>query len=414
MSSRVPLPIDGRPLLRRPPHRTPPRGAAIPSRRERFFPGVADADWNDWRWQARHTIRTLEALEARFPLTEEEREGVRRTASVFKLAITPYYLSLMDPEHFWCPVRRQAIPLPAEATVSPGELRDPLGEDIHRPVTSIVHKYPDRVLLLALDRCSVYCRHCTRRRITGQPETDIDRHALDEAVAWLRDHPEVRDVLISGGDPFLLSTPRLEELLAAVRQVPHVQIVRIGTRVPVCAPMRVDEELARTLRRYAPLFVVTHFNHPVEVTPEAGAACERLVDHGIPVENQTVLLRRLNSSARILTDLSHRLLERRVRPYYLHQMDVAEGIEHLRTSTRTGVEIVEQMRGWTSGLAIPHLAVDLPGGGGKVTLSPDYVIARGPRETRFRNYLGQEYAYPEPRETDASCPYEAVYYAEEG
>lgn len=416
-SDRTPLTVLGKAgeaALRRPPKLTPPRGRRIPGMRRAFFPEASDAEWNDWRWQARNSIRTLEALERHFPLTEEEREGVRQTAGIFKLAITPYYLSLIDPEHVWCPVRRQAIPLPSEATVSPGELEDPLGEDIHRPVTSIVHKYPDRVLLLALDRCSVYCRHCTRRRITGQPETEIDRRALEEAVAWLHEHPEVRDVLISGGDPFLLSTERLDELLSAVRSVPHVQMIRIGTRVPVCAPMRVDEALARVLRRHAPLFVVTHFNHPVEVTEAAGAACELLVDHGVPVENQTVLLRRLNSSARILTDLSHRLLERRVRPYYLHQMDVAEGIEHLRTSTRTGVEILEKMRGWTTGLAVPHLAVDLPGGGGKVTLSPEYLQERGARESRFRNYRGEEYAYPEPRETDPTCPYESVYYGEEG
>src|SRR5690606_34994727 len=409
----VPLRVDGRPAVCRPPYTQPPRGRARRRGWREIFPDATPQEWNDWRWQARNSIRTLEELERRLSLTEEEREGVRRTAAIFRLAITPYYLSLIDPDHFWCPVRRQAIPLPAEATVSPGELEDPLGEDLHRPVRSIVHKYPDRVLLLALDRCSVYCRHCTRRRITGQPDTDIDRQALDEAVEWLRHHPEVRDVLVSGGDPFLLSTRRLDELLSAIRSVPHVQIVRIGTRVPVCCPMRVDEELARTLRRHAPLFVVTHFSHPVEVTPEAGAACELLVDHGTPVENQTVLLRRINSSARILTDLSHRLLERRVRPYYLHQMDVAQGIEHLRTSTRTGVEILERMRGWTSGLAIPHLAVDLPGGGGKVTLGPDYLVARDERETVFRNYRGTLYTYPEPRDTDASCPYEAVYYGEE-
>jgi lysine 2,3-aminomutase len=268
------------------------------------------------------------------------------------------------------------------------------------------------VLLLALDRCSVYCRHCTRRRITGQPETEIDRKALQEAIAWLHEHPEVRDVLISGGDPFLLSTERLDELLGAIRSVPHVQMIRIGTRVPVCTPMRVDEALAKVLRRHAPVFVVTHFNHPKEVTEEAGAACELLVDHGVPVENQTVLLRRINSDARILTDLSHRLLERRVRPYYLHQMDVAEGIEHMRTSTETGVRIIEQMRGWTTGLAIPHLAVDLPGGGGKVTLSPTYEVERAGAETRFRNYRGESYTYPEPKETDPSCPYDEVFYGE--
>lgn len=396
--------------LRRPPRTTPPKGAAPPRPWRELFPGVSEEEWYDWRWQARRSLRTEEELARYLDLTDEEREGIRQTASIFKLAVTPYYLTLIDPEHPWCPVRRQSIPLPAEASVSAGELEDPLGEDIHRPVTSIVHKYPDRVLLLALDRCSVYCRHCTRRRITGQPETEIDKDAVREAIAWLHEHPEVRDVLISGGDPLLLSTPRLDELLSAIRSVPHVQMIRIGTRVPVCNPMRVDDELARMLRRHAPLFVVTHFNHPKEMSEDAGQACERLIDHGVPVENQAVLMRRLNSDATVLTDLSHRLLERRVRPYYLHQMDVAEGLEHLRTPIRTGVEILEKMRGWTTGLAIPHLAVDLPGGGGKVTLAPQYAQEFGERETVFRNYRGEIYRYPEPEETDTSCPYNEVFY----
>lgn len=412
---RVPLPLADaghRPGPRRPPRTLPPRGRAPARDWRSLFPGVTEEEWRDWRWQARRSIRTLEELETFVELTEEEREGVRETAAIFRLAITPYYLTLIDPKHPHCPVRRQAIPLPAEARISPGELADPLGEDLHRPVTSIVHKYPDRVLLLALDRCAVYCRHCTRRRITGKPDTEIDRQAVAEAVDWLHDHPEVRDVLISGGDPFLLPTRRLDELLDAIREVPHVQMIRIGTRVPVCNPMRVDEELARTLRRHAPVFVVTHFNHPKEMTPEAGAACEILVDHGVPVENQTVLLRRINSTARIQTDLAHRLLEHRVRPYYLHQMDVAEGLEHLRTPIRAGIEIIEGMRGWTSGLAIPHLAVDLPGGGGKVTLGPNYVQAFDRDATTFRNYRGERYRYPEPQEQDCSCPYDEVFYGE--
>ncbi len=404
------VPLKVRPAAIRPPLTAPPKGRAEPRPWQTLFPGVSEAEWNDWRWQARRSIRTLEELERFVPLTGDERAGVRETERIFKLAITPYYLSLIDPDHPFCPVRRQAIPVQAEATVAAGELEDPLGEDIHRPVTSIVHKYPDRVLLLALDRCSVYCRHCTRRRITGQPDTEIDRAAIAEAVDYLRAHPEVRDVLISGGDPFLLSTARLDELLGAIRAVPHVQMIRIGTRVPVCTPMRVDDELACTLRKHAPLFVITHFNHPKEVTPEAGAACERLIDHGVPVENQSVLMRRLNSNARILTDLSHRLLERRVRPYYLHQMDVAEGLEHLRTPIQTGIEILDQMRGWTTGLAVPHLAVDLPGGGGKVTLSPSYALDHSPTETTFRNYRGVQYRYPEPKETDTSCPYDEVFY----
>jgi lysine 2,3-aminomutase len=273
-----------------------------------------------------------------------------------------------------------------------------------------VHKYPDRVLLLAVDRCSVYCRHCTRRRITGQPETDIDRAALAEAVEWLRAHPEVRDVLVSGGDPLLLSTGRLQELLGAIRSVPHVQIIRIGTRVPVCLPMRIDGELASLLRSFAPLFVITHFNPPKEVTTDAARACELLVDRGVPVENQTVLMRRLNSDARILTDLNHRLLERRVRPYYLHQMDLAEGCEHLRTPIQAGIDILERMRGWTSGLAVPHLAVDLPEGGGKITLQPRYAVELGATEAVLRSYKGELYRYPEPKETDVRCPYDDVYY----
>ncbi|HEY0840479.1 MAG TPA: KamA family radical SAM protein [Vulgatibacter sp.] len=388
----------------------PPRGNAAPRPWRELFPDATEEEWNDWRWQARRSVRTLTDLERLVALTEDEREGIARTEKLFRLAITPYYLTLIDPEHPHCPVRRQSIPVAAEAHVSPGELLDPLGEDLHRPVTSIVHKYPDRVLLLALDRCSVYCRHCTRRRITGAPDTDIDRRALLEAVEWLHAHPEVRDVLVSGGDPFLLSTARLDELLSAIRAVPHVQMIRIGTRVPVCTPMRVDDELAKVLRRHAPLFVVTHFNHPKEVTADAGAACERLIDRGVPVENQAVLMRRINSNARILTDLSHRLLEHRVRPYYLHQMDVAEGLEHLRTPIRTGIDILDEMRGWTTGLAVPHLAVDLPAGGGKVTIGPSYAMEFREDATTFRNYRGEPYVYPEPKETDVSCPYDEVFY----
>jgi lysine 2,3-aminomutase len=305
----------------------------------------------------------------------------------------------------------QAVPTFAEATIQPGELRDPLGEDAHRPVPAIVHRYPDRVLFLALDRCSVYCRHCTRRRMTGSGETDLSRDELERGVEYVRQHPEVRDVLLSGGDPFLLATPKLDALLAALRAIPHVEILRIGTRVPVCTPMRVDAELVASLRRHAPLFVVTHFNHPKELTDDARAACERLVDGGIPVENQSVLLRRLNSSARTILDLNHRLLRARVRPYYLHQADVAEGIEHLRTPLDKGVEILEQMRGHTTGLAVPHLAVDLPGGGGKVTLQPSYLLSRDATSATFRNYRNETYVYPEPKERDCSCPYDEVYYS---
>jgi lysine 2,3-aminomutase len=386
----------------------PSRPASEPGRRA-LFPEATDTEWADWRWQQRHAVRNLAQLERYVPLTPDERAGVQETASLFRIGISPYYLSLLDREHPLCPIRMQSIPVRAEARIRPGELADPLGEDKTRPEEAIVHKYPDRVLFLALDTCSVYCRHCTRRRITKGGEAELSREQLRRGIDYIRNHPEVRDVLISGGDPFLLSEARLEELLAPLHEIPHVEMVRIGTRVPVCLPMRVTDDLARLLRRYAPVYVVTHFNHPKEITPEAREACERLVDHGVPVENQAVLMRRLNSDARILKELSHALLRMRVRPYYLHQMDVAEGCEHLRTPITQGLEILQQLRGWTTGLAVPHLAVDLPGGGGKVTLQPDYVVERGARETVFRNYKGERYVYPEPEETDCSCPYDEVW-----
>ena len=367
------------------------------------------ADWNDWRWQQRNAVRSLEQLRAHLTLTADEERGCAETADIFRLGICPYYLSLIDPQRPDCPVRRQAIPVAAEARVRPGELDDPLGEDKTRPVEAIVHRYPDRVLLLALDSCSVYCRHCTRRRITRGGEASLNRTALAEAVAYVRAHPEVRDVLISGGDPFLLADERLDELLAALHAIPTVEMVRIGTRVPVCLPMRVTDALARVLRRHGPTYVITHFNHPKEVTPEARAACERLVDHGVPVENQAVLLRGVNSSARILKELSHACLKMRVRPYYLHQMDVAAGCEHLRTPLFEGVRILEELRGHTSGLAVPHFAVDLPGGGGKVTLQPDYVVERRSDQTVLRNFKGERYVYPEPEVTDCSCSYDEVW-----
>jgi len=374
-----------------------------------LFPGVGPEQWGDWRWQMRHAIRSPEELARRIPLTEDERRGCEETRELFRLGISPYYLSLIDREHPFCPVRMQAIPTRAEAVVHPGELRDPLGEDPHRPVATIVHKYPDRVLFLALDSCSTYCRHCTRRRITRGGESVFGREAWAEGVAYVAAHPEVRDVLVSGGDPLLLADERLETLLSSLRAIPHVEMIRIGTRIPVTLPMRVTGELAVLLRRHAPLFVVTHFNHPKELTAEARAACELLVDHGVPVENQTVLMRRVNSEARVIKELNHALLRARVRPYYLHQMDVAEGLEHLRTPLAAGVAILEQLRGHTTGLAVPHLAVDLPGGGGKVTLQPEYVVERRGHETVFRNFLGKAYSYPEPVETDCRCPYDDVW-----
>ncbi len=375
--------------------------------------GASEAEWRDWRWQLRHALGDAEALGGVVSLSGAERRGLALArARGTRVAVTPYYASLLDPAHASCPVRLQAIPTAAEFEVAPGDLRDPLGEDVRRPARALVHRYPDRALLLATDRCAIYCRHCTRRRMTFAGDGALSLADLEEAVDYLRAHPAIRDVIVSGGDPLVLDDGRLDALLSAIRAVPHVKIVRLATRAPAVLPMRIDARLAALLRRHAPLFVVTHFNHPKECTDEARAACETLVDAGVPVENQTVLLRGVNSSARLLKELFERLLEWRVRPYYLHQGDLAEGTGHLRTPLEAGVAILEALRGTTSGLAIPHLAVDLPGGGGKVTLQPSYLVGRDGAAHVLRNGAGARFRYPDPPEGDVACPYEPVWYGE--
>ncbi len=364
----------------------------------------------DWHWQLRNRISSLEEWQRLLPLTADEVAGLEAAPQQFRVAVTPYYASLIDRAHPSCPVRMQVIPRRDELTTHRGELLDPLGEDAHRPVPAIFHRYPDRCLLLALDRCAIYCRHCNRRRLVGQEESAISRADLDAAVDYIRRTPAIRDVLISGGDPLTLSTRRLEEIVAAVRAIDHVEIIRIGTRVPVVLPMRVDDELCAMLRRYHPLFINTHFNHPKELTPLARAACEKLADAGIPLGNQTVLLRGINSSAPVLRKLFTGLLRCRVRPYYLFQGDVAAGTGHLRTSVETGIALMEQLRGHISGLAIPHLVIDTPGGMGKVTIGPDYVLERGPETWLLRNYEGQTVEYPQAPEGDDTCAYDAIYF----
>jgi lysine 2,3-aminomutase len=369
-------------------------------------------DASSWRWQLRNRISTLEELERLMPLTADERAGLAAAPDHFRVGVTPYYFSLIDREHPSCPVRMQVIPRAGELNVEPGELEDPLGEDAHRPVPAIFHRYPDRCLLLALDRCAIYCRHCNRRRLVGQAESAISRQDLADAVAYIRRTPAIRDVLISGGDPMTLSTDKLEEIIAAVRAIDHVEIIRIGSRVPVVLPMRIDDELCAMLRRYHPIFVNTHFNHPKELTPLARQACERLADAGIPIGNQTVLLRGVNSSARVLRKLFTELLRCRVRPYYLFQGDVAEGTGHLRTSVETGIDLMAQLRGHISGLAVPHLVIDTPGGMGKVSIGPDYVVNRSPERWTLRNYEGREVDYPQPQGmADPTCAYDDVYFA---
>jgi len=371
---------------------------------------VPGAQFLDWRWQLRNRLSTKAELAALLPLTPDEDAAMDAAPGLFRVGVTPYYFSLIDRAHPACPVRMQVIPRSRELVVEDGDLVDPLGEDAHSPATGIFHRYPDRCLLLAVDRCAIYCRHCNRRRLVGQEESPISRDDLAQAIAYIRRTPAIRDVLISGGDPLTLSTDRLEEIVAAVRAIPHVEIIRIGTRVPVVLPMRIDDALCAMLRRYHPLYINTHFNHPKELTPLARAACERLADAGIPLGNQTVLLRGVNSSVPVIRRLFTELLKVRVRPYYLFQGDVAAGTSHLRTSVETGIEIMQNLRGWISGLAVPHLVIDTPGGMGKVNIGPDYVVARGRDKWTLRNFEGKLVDYPQPHDQDPTCAYDEVYF----
>jgi lysine 2,3-aminomutase len=377
-----------------------------PFRRE----DVAERDWSDWRWQLRHRLETLEELAAFVDLTDDERRGIELAPSLFRIGITPYYAALMDRAHASCPVRMQVIPVGAEENVSPGEYVDPLGEDGLSPAPCIVHRYPDRVLFLALDRCAVYCRHCNRRRLVGQETGIVSREALDAGLDYIRKTPAIKDVLISGGDPLTLSTEKLDGLLTEIRAIEHVEIVRIGTRVPVCLPMRIDAELCAMLRKHHPLFINTHFNHPKELTDEARRACEALADAGIPLGNQCVLLRGVNSQPRTIEVLNRGLLRMRVRPYYLFQGDPVQGTDHLRTPVACGIEIMEHLRGRITGLGIPHLVIDAPGGGGKIPIGPDYLMSWGPERIKLRNWENKPVEYVEPRERDCACAYDEVYF----
>jgi lysine 2,3-aminomutase len=366
-------------------------------------------EWSDWRWQLRNMIDAA-ALPALIDLTPSERRGL--ALAQFRVGTTPYYFSLVDKSHPACPIRRQIIPLADEEHVMPAELEDPLGEDTHRPVPGIFHKYPDRVLLLAVDRCAIYCRHCNRRRLVGG-ENPPTRAELEAAFAYIARARRVRDVLISGGDPLLLSTEKLDWILGRLRAIPHVEIIRIGTRVPVVLPMRIDDELCAMLRKHHPFFVNTHFNHAKEITPEARRACERLVDAGIPVGNQAVLLRGVNSSVRSMRRLMRDLLKMRVRPYYLFQGDTVVGTDHLRTPVEAAIQIMDGLRGWMSGMAVPHLVLDAPGGGGKVPIGPSYILETRPDAVVVRNYRGARIEYPQPRQRDCNVPYDEVFFAGE-
>jgi lysine 2,3-aminomutase len=351
----------------------------------------------DWRAQLRQSVRTADDLARALALTPEEREGARRAElEGLPIAITPYYLSLCDPQDPRCPIRLQCVPRVAEATEVEGDMVDPLGEVEHEVAPHLVRRYPDRVLLVATDRCAVYCRFCTRSRIVGDGGGPAPLERLEPAFAWIAAHPEIRDVIVSGGDPMAMATDRLERLIRRIRAIPTVETIRLATRVPVTLPMRVTSELVDALRRHHPIWVMTHFNHPKELTTEAIEACVRLADGGFPVMNQTVLLRGVNDDADVLEALFRGLVRARVRPYYLLQADPVRGTGHLRTPLATGLEIIGRLQGRLTGIAVPKLVCDTPGGKGKVPLLPDPVVSRSRGRTRLRTFRGEEVDYIDP------------------
>ena len=350
-----------------------------------------------WQGQLRESVRSVDQLARALDLTPEELEGARRAEREgLPIAITPYYLSLCDRHDAACPVRRQCVPRIDEALEVPGDLVDPLGEVEHEVAPHLVRRYPDRVLLLATDRCAVYCRFCTRSRIVGDGGGPVSLERLEPAFAWIAAHPEVRDVIVSGGDPLAMATERLDRLLGRIRAIPTVETIRLATRVPVTLPMRITAELVRALRKHHPVWVMTHFNHPKELTRESIAACTRLADAGFPVMNQTVLLAGINDDPDVLETLFRGLVRARVRPYYLLQADPVRGTGHLRTPLATGVAILERLQGRLTGIALPKLICDTPGGKGKVPLLPDYVVGRGEGTTTLRTFRGEEVTYVDP------------------
>jgi lysine 2,3-aminomutase len=353
---------------------------------------------DDWKWQFAHRITTTEQLKQLLPLTQREQDEINTCLGTFRMAITPYYASLIDPNDPHDPIRMQAVPSILETRVDENDLCDPLGEMADSPVPHVVHRYPDRVLLLVTLQCAMYCRHCTRRRAVGEEDKPITEAQLQKAISYIRAHAEIRDVLISGGDPLTMSTAKLEHIIASLRAIEHVEIIRIGTRVPVVMPMRITQELTDMLRKYHPIWINTHFNHPNELTPESARACAALVDAGIPLGNQTVLLRSVNDNAETMKRLLLGLVKMRVRPYYLYQCDLSCGIGHFRTRVEAGIEIMHQLTGNISGYALPKYVIDAPGGGGKIPLGYDYVVSRDDQEVVLENYRGQRYRYPQPKQ----------------
>ncbi|MDD4493202.1 MAG: lysine 2,3-aminomutase [Eubacteriales bacterium] len=362
--------------------------------RPAIWQNIDDSKWNDWKWQMANRITNSKQLTDIFNLSVDEQRGIDMCLERFRMAITPYYASLIDMSNPDDPVRKQCIPSKKELLVSEGELNDPLAEQHYSPVSNIVHRYPDRVLFLLTDKCAMYCRHCTRRRLVGKKDCNITEEAIENALAYIRSNPVIRDVLLSGGDPLMLPDGKLEHIISKIREIPHVEVVRIGTRVPVVLPMRVTDELLQMLKKYHPIWINTHFNHPNEITEASRAACEKIVDAGIPLGNQNVLLKGVNDDADILKELYTKLVKMRVRPYYMYQCDVAEGIGHFRTPVEKGIEIMRNIRGYISGFAVPTFVIDAPMGGGKIPINPEYLVSINDEQVIMRNYKGDFYTYP--------------------
>lgn len=364
--------------------------------RKKFFPQVTEKEWNDWRWQSRNRFKSLSQFERVLVLSDDERAAFIRGGMLLPTGVTPYYMSLLDREDATSALRRTVMPSTHEFERFPGEADDPLGEDNHSPVPGLVHRYPDRVLLLALDFCSTYCRYCTRSRVVGHGEIAPSDSRLEKIFRYLEQATQVRDVLISGGDPLALSEDKLDYVLGRLRAIPHIEFIRIGTKMPAVLPQRITKELTTVLRKHHPIWMSLHYLHPEECTPESRQACERLADAGIPLGSQTVLLKGVNDSVDTMKGLMHKLLTMRVRPYYLYQCDPISGSAHFRTTVKKGLEIIEGLRGHTTGYGVPTYVIDAPGGGGKIPLQPDYNLGRDGDDILLRNFEGKVFRYPDP------------------
>ena len=372
--------------------------------RNGLFAEVSNEDWNDWRWQVANRATSLQDLEKYgIALTEEERKGIEVTLGRLRMAVTPYYLSLIDLEDPFDPIRKQAIPTVEELYFAPYEDADPLAEDEFSPVPGLTHRYPDRVLLLVTDQCAMYCRHCTRRRFAGQHDDYVPMDQIMTSIEYIRNHNEVRDVLISGGDPLMLGDEALETIISELRKIDHVEIIRFGSRTPIVCPQRITPELCSMIKKYHPIWCNVQFNHPKELTEEAVNACGLLADAGIPLGNQSVLLAGVNDCVYVMKDLVNALVRARVRPYYIYNCDPSLGLSHFRTPVSKGIEIMEALRGHTTGFCVPTFVVDAPGGGGKTPVMPNYIISQTPRKVVLRNFEGVLTTYTEPENYSNEC-----------